>query len=389
MKESVAHRLVLSILLSASLLLTAGPLPAAEDEAAAERRLELLKSRIQGIERAQREAVEQKAREQQALREAETAVARRAAELEQTRRARRAVAERRDELAARKAVLAGELADDSEALARELRAAWTAGREPRLKLMLNQEDPARLGRMLAWYRYLARERAARIDDLRERLSELAEVTRQLETERDRLRAAEARQAEAVEALEVARDSRARAVAELDAGLARRDEEAERLREEAAALERLIEELRAAVADLPIPDAGPFDARRGRLDWPVDGKLARDFGERRGEGPPSNGVLIAAERGTEVKAVWHGRVAYADWLPGLGLLLVLEHGDGYMSLYGHNEVLFSGVGDWVEAGEVVGQVGDSGGRSRAALYFEIRSGTAPENPQAWFSEALSQ
>jgi len=388
-KESVAHRLVLSVLLSASLLLAAGPLPAEEDEATAERRLELLKSRIEDIERAQQQAVEQRAREQQALREAETAVAGRAAELEQTRRARRAVAERRDGLADRKAVLAGELADDSEALGRELRAAWTAGREPRLKLMLNQEDPARLGRMLAWYRYLAGERAARIDHLRERLSELAEVTRQLETERDRLRAAEARQAEAVEALEAARDSRARAVAELDAGLARRDEQAERLREEAASLERLIEELRAAVADLPIPDAAPFDARRGRLDWPVDGKLARDFGERRGEGPASNGVLIAADRGAEVKAVWHGRVAYADWLPGLGLLLVLEHGDGYMSLYGHNEVLFSGVGDWVEAGEVVGQVGDSGGRSRAALYFEIRSGTAPENPQAWFSEALSQ
>jgi murein hydrolase activator len=96
------------------------------------------------------------------------------------------------------------------------------------------------------------------------------------------------------------------------------------------------------------------------------------------------VLIAAERGTEVRAVWHGRVAYSDWLPGLGLLLVLEHGEGYMSLYGHNEVLFSAVGDWVAAGQVVSQVGDSGGRDQAGLYFEIRSGTKPQNPAQWFS-----
>lgn len=389
MRKDLIHRLVGSLLLAAALLVAAGPLRAVDDDAAAERQLELLKSRIQGIERAQRETTQQRARENRALREAETAVARHAAELEQTRREKQAVASRRDALAGRKAKLAGELADDSEALATELRAAWMAGRQPRLKLMLNQEDPARLGRMLAWYRYLARERSGRIDLLRERLSELAEVTRQLETERQRLRAIEARQAEAVEAVEAARDTRARAVAELDADLARRDEEAARLRQEAEALEQLIEELRAAITDLPIPDAAPFDTQRGRLAWPVPGTLARDFGERRGEGPRSNGVLIAAERGSEVRAVWHGRVAYADWLPGLGLLLVLEHGDGYMSLYGHNEVLFSAVGDWVETGEVLGRVGDSGGRNRAALYFEIRSGTAPENPQSWFSQNLKR
>jgi septal ring factor EnvC (AmiA/AmiB activator) len=116
-------------------------------------------------------------------------------------------------------------------------------------------------------------------------------------------------------------------------------------------------------------------------------VLRDFGDQRGSGPKSNGVLIAAERGAEIKAVWHGRVAYADWLPGLGLLLILEHGDGYLSLYGHNEVLFSAIGDWVSAGEVLGRAGDSGGRDRAGLYFEIRNGSKPENPNRWFSGRL--
>lgn len=377
----------------ACLLVLLAALPGGEargadlSDAEARRQLEALKARISSIEQAQRQAAQERDRESRALREAETAVAHEAGVLEETRRARIAVVSRRDVLAARRADLAAGLEADSEALAAEIRTAWMAGGEPRLKLMLSQRDPGALGRMLTWYGYVARARAAKVEQLRTRLAELAEVSRQLEAERQRLAAAEARQARAVAALDEARAERAREVARLDADVERRGREAERLRQEAAALEQLIEELRAAVADLPIGDAAPFAAQRGRLAWPVQGVLARDFGARRGEGPRSNGVLIAAERGTDVKAVWHGRVAYADWLPGLGLLLVLEHGDGYMSLYAHNEALFSAVGDWVVAGQVLGRVGDSGGRDQAGLYFEIRSGTRPENPTPWFSGRL--
>lgn len=366
------------------LLGSGGGALASDQDVEAGRQLENLKARIEAIEQEQRRAAEQRDRESRALREAETAVAGRIRALEETRSERRAVAERRDEFVARRAGLSAALAEDAEALGMELRASWMAGGEPRLKLMLNQQDPAELGRMMTWYGYVARERAARIGVLRERLSELAEVTRQLEQESARLLEAEARQAVAVGELEQAREARARTVAELDADVARRSAEAERLRQEAEALERLIENLRAVVADLPTPDAGPFGEQRGRLAWPVQGDVARSFGERRGEGPPSNGVLIAAERGADVGAVWHGRVAYADWLPGLGLLLVLEHGDGYMSLYGHNEVLFQAVGDWVSAGQVLGRVGETGGRDQAGLYFEIRSGATPENPRQWLT-----
>ena len=370
------------LLLLLGLLAAAGAAPGQARDADAERRLEALKARIAVIEREQREAAERRDREARALRQAELGVAARAGELERTRAERRAAEARRDELAGRREQLAGALAGDTEALARELRAAWLAGREPRLRVALNQEDPARLGRMLAWYRYVAADRAQRIGTLRERLAELATVTAALEAERARLAALEERQGQALAGLESAREARARAVAELNADLARRDQESARLREEAAALERLLEELRAAVADLPIPDAEPFPRQRGQLAWPVEGPVLRAFGSRRGEGPASNGLLIGAAQGSEVKAVWHGRVAYADWLPGLGLLLVLEHGDGFMSLYGHNEVLFGAVGDWVAAGQALGRVGDSGGRDQAGLYFEIRKGAAPENPAAW-------
>jgi murein hydrolase activator len=374
------------VLAMLSCLATAG---SAARDGDAELELEALKARITAIEQAQRQAAEQRDQESRALRSAETAVARQSRALEETRRAREAAASRRDEMAARRTALAAGLEADTEALAAELRAAWMAGAEARLKVVLSQRDPAAVGRMVTWYGYLARERSARVAVLRTRLEELAEAGRQLDAESARLAAAEARQAEAVAALDAARAARARTVADLDADLARRGEEAERLRSEAAALERLVEELRAAVIDLAAPDAAPFVEQRGRLAWPVQGTLVRDFGERRGAGPQSNGVLIAAERGAEVRAVWHGRVTYADWLPGLGLLLVLDHGGGYMSLYAHNEVLFSAVGDWLSAGHVLGHAGESGGHAQAGLYFEIRSGVTPENPHAWVSGKLSR
>lgn len=370
------------LLFCLGLLAVAGPGLGDAGDADAERRLEALRERIAVIEREQRAAAERRDSEAKALRRAEEAVAERARALEATRQERRAVAARRDELAARRAALASSLSGDVEALGRELRAAWVAGRQPRLKLALNQEDPARLGRMLAWYRYVAADRSARIGELRERLAELATVTEALEAERARLAAVEARQQQALAELDRARAARAEQVAALNADLARQEAETARLREEAAALEELLAELRAAVIDLPIPESEPFPRQKGRLAWPVEGDLLRSFGSRRGDGPPSNGIVIGAARGSEVRAVWHGRVAYADWLPGLGLLLVLEHGDGFMSLYGHNEALFGAVGDWVGAGQVLGRVGDSGGRDQAGLYFEIRNGTRPENPQGW-------
>jgi murein hydrolase activator len=372
------------LLVIASLVAGGGAVLAQGGDADLERKLGDLKARIAAIEREQRQAAGQRDQESRALREAEEAVARESRTLADTRRERAAAAARTAELAARRTVMATGLEADSEALAAELRAAWIAGGEPQLKVLLSQRDPAELGRMLTWYGYVARQRADRMEDLRLRLAKLAELSRELDEESARLAAAESRLTAAVAALEEARAKRAVAVSGLDADLARRGRETERLKAEAAALEQLIAQLRAAVVDLPVPDAAPFIQQRGRLAWPVGGVLARAFGERRGEGLQSNGVLIAADRGAEVRAVWHGRVAYSDWLPGLGLLLVLEHGDGYMSLYGHNEVLFSAVGDWVAAGQVVSQVGDSGGRDQAGLYFEIRSGTKPQNPAQWFS-----
>jgi septal ring factor EnvC (AmiA/AmiB activator) len=150
------------------------------------------------------------------------------------------------------------------------------------------------------------------------------------------------------------------------------------------LESLLEEIDRALAQLmPQESVEPFSAARGSMPWPVDGRITTRFGASRNLGKMRwQGVRMAAEPGSTVTAIHHGRVVYADWLRGSGLLLVIDHGDGYMSLYAHNESLLRDVGDWVTAGAPVSTVGDSGGQSEPGLYFEIRRNGKPTDPQQW-------
>jgi septal ring factor EnvC (AmiA/AmiB activator) len=141
-----------------------------------------------------------------------------------------------------------------------------------------------------------------------------------------------------------------------------------------------------MAKYPVDTNSAFGQLRGKLAWPVTGHLVARFGETRAGGVKWDGVLVAAERGASVRAVYQGRVIYSDWLSGLGLLLIIDHGDGYMSLYGHNERLYKAVGDKVGAGDEIASAGDSGGSSRPELYFEIRKAGKPLDPRPWFKAA---
>ena len=152
------------------------------------------------------------------------------------------------------------------------------------------------------------------------------------------------------------------------------------------LARLIVELTCILSDYPITSEAPFSDLKGRLTWPVAGTLLHDFGQSRATGSLKwNGVVLAAPRGREIRAIYHGRVIFADWLVGMGLLVIVDHGEGYMTLYGYNETTLKSVGDWVAPGDVIATVGDSGGQSRPGLYFEIRQGTRPLRPGSWVSK----
>ena len=149
---------------------------------------------------------------------------------------------------------------------------------------------------------------------------------------------------------------------------------------------LLERLRDAIADIPkvLAGAEPLSTRRGRVPWPVEGRVLQGFGTTAPDGRAVEGLLIGARAGADVQAIAHGRIAYADWLKGYGLLAIVDHGDGFMSLYAHNEALLKDVGDWVDAGDALATVGASGGRSEPGVYFELRRDGQPVDPAAWLA-----
>jgi murein hydrolase activator len=279
------------------------------------------------------------------------------------------------------------LSAERTSLAQQVRMSYMTGREELFRLLLSQESPATLGRMLVYYDYYNRARTARIAAVNKDLERLGGLRADTERVEAELAALESAQAAEVAKLAKSRDGRRAALARLDASIKDDSAAVGKLREEEKRLSDLIDRLQRVMAGLTIDGDKPFASVKGKLTWPVQGRLVGDFGQPRGGGPVKwNGVLLEAAAGTPVRAVYNGRVAYADWLPGLGLLLIIDHGGGYMSLYGHNETLLKEAGDWVQPGETIAQVGDTGGQPRPALYFEIRLKGEPLNPHAWVGRA---
>jgi len=276
-----------------------------------------------------------------------------------------------------------ELEHESDELAEQVRAAYMSGGQERVKLLLNQRDPATLGRLLSYYRYFNDFRADNIQTVTGHIRELAALHSQVAAEEARLAGLARERYDELTKLNVAQEKRQALLATLQNRLSSEGQEVEQLAAQEKDLTRLIDELTSILSDYPISSENPFSEHKGRLTWPVAGTLLHDFGQPRvSDRLKWNGVVLAAPRGREVRSVYHGRVVFSDWLAGLGLLVIVEHGEGYMTLYGYNETTLKSAGDWVAPGDVIATVGDSGGQSRAALYFEIRRGTQPLNPRQW-------
>ena len=265
-----------------------------------------------------------------------------------------------------------------DALAALLRLIYARSRQAPAKLLLDPERAPRLARSLGYGRVLQRARLARIDRLATSLTELTRLAEQetaalsaLETEREAAEVEQAALAAAVAEREVALDALRRELGDQRSRLTT-------LNRDERAMVRLLEQLRDIFADLPktLDGAQPFRSQRGRLPWPVKGRT--NTGD-------NGGLLIAAEVGTPVHAVGHGRIAFADWLKGYGLLVIVDHGDGYMSLYGHNDALLKSEGAWVQAGDVIAHVGRSGGEDQSALYFELRERGRAVDARPWLSK----
>ncbi len=354
---------------------------AAQPEAA--RALDEVQNRIEAVSKeleSQRRSRDANAQE---LKSIELELASTTRELDELDERVEALEVRQRELDEQTAAAEQRLGAERDALAEQVRMSYMTGREELFKLLMSQENPAELGRMMVYYDYLNRARSSRIDVVGRELASLERLSEESELVAARLERLRAEAAAERERLEQQRGERTALLERLEDSIASAGEELEQLEREEQRLEELLEQLDEATAAFPVNVDEPFGELRGRLVWPVPGRLAADFGEPRNGGPMRwNGVVLDSPAGTPVRAVYNGRVAFADWLTGLGLLVIIDHGDGYMTLYGHNQALYTEAGDWVAPGEAIAVVGDSGGRARPSLYFEIRRGGDPVNPHEW-------
>ncbi len=356
----------------------------AADAEAAQKRLEALERDIARITRDQRRREGERSELEKALRESETALGKLHRDLADTRRS---VRDTRAEIAAsqneQKALQASAEAQFN-AVAKELRAAYQNRATDTLKLVLSEDDPQRIARLLAYHRYVLGARTETIDAYRATIADLSAIEErlaastqdlsrridQLELQEERLETRQAERREVLARLEKEISSDARALSAFEA--------------DRAELEQVVREIEEAMAQLvPLADVQRFADARGAMPWPVDGRITNRFGRPRNQGRMRwQGVRLKADSGSQVSAIHHGRVVYSDWLRGSGLLLVIDHGDGYMSLYAHNESLLREVGDWVSAGAAIATVGNSGGQSEPGVYFEIRKDGKPTDPARW-------
>lgn len=270
-------------------------------------------------------------------------------------------------------------------IARQVRAAYMAGEQDYLKVMLNQDDPARMARMMQYYRYVNAARLEEINQYRDTIEQIHEASAAIVAEQTKLQENRERLAQRRQSLEVEQGKRSELLASL--GQQSRSEE-QRLKQrqaERAALDKLIKSLDEAVTSIPTPAGNqPFTQAKGKLPLPVQGTIKARYGSQRGDDARLkwDGLLIGAREGAPVHAIHGGRVVFAEWLRGSGLLMILDHGNGYLSLYGHNQSLLREVGTWVKPGETIATVGSSGGLGSPTLYFSIRHQGRALDPLAW-------
>jgi murein hydrolase activator len=360
----------------------AAPEPA--DSAQAKAKLAAVRARIATLTNRLGEELKQRDALSARLRDAELVITAQRRRLEALHAEQAAVERRRAELRAEQLRDQNALHAERAALTAQVQAAYMIGRQEQLKLLLNQSNPAGLGRTLTYYGYFAQERSAKIDAIQGQVMRLAELVAEIEQQSAELSTLENDAAREMEGLEHARADRTQTLAALTHQVASGNQELARLRREEQVVESLVADLARIMQDFPVDSTQSFEHMRGKLPWPVQGRVTAHYQEQHANaapGPRWNGEMIEAARGTKVRAPYFGRVVYADWLQGLGLLLIIGHSGGYMTLYGHAEVLYKSVGDWVAPGDVIAALSDADGAA-PQLYFEIREGRKTVDPQAW-------
>jgi murein hydrolase activator len=377
----------LCVIATATAFLCAGSWASAaesNDSAQAKAKLAAVRGRIAALTERLGEELRRRDALGARVRETELVITAKRRRLEGLHAEQAAVERHRAELRAEQGRDETALQSERDALGKQVRAAYMIGRQEQLKLLLNQSNPASFGRTLAYYGYFAQERSGKIDIIQTQVTRLQQLVAEIEQQSTQLKTLEDEAGREVAALERARADRADALAAVSKQVVSGNQELAGLKREEQAVESLVADLARVLQDFPVDSTQSFERMRGKLPWPVLGRVTAHYQEQQASsasGMRWNGDMIEAARGAKVRAAYFGRVVYADWLQGLGLLLIIGHSGGYMTLYGHAEVLYKSVGDWVAPGDVIAALSDAGGAA-PQLYFEIREGRKTVDPKVW-------
>lgn len=358
--------------------------------------LDNLRKRIGNLQRDLEKTTASKSEAADALRESERAISDSNRRLAELSRQQREAAQSLQQLQAQGAQLRLDIRGQQELLGRLLYQQYLGGQDEYLKLLLNNRDPNQVAREMQYYGYIARNRAAWLQTLRDNLARLQQVTDQTRQKSDEITSLQAQARTQKQSLEKDKRARQQVLGKISAQLTQQRREIGRLQRDENRLAQLVERLAKMLAQpknrnvfsndkLPDDrfDGSPFEQLKGRLVLPVKGVVSNRFGTPR---PDSTvlwkGLFLRAPADQPVKAVAAGRVVFADWLRGFGNLLIVDHGKGYMSLYGNNETLYKQVGDLLRGGDVIAAVGNSGGNEESGLYFELRHDGQPMDPMKW-------
>lgn len=364
------------------LCLCALPLQAAQDATATQAQLDKLRRDISSLQGGIERRATQQRTEERALADAEREIGRVAAEIRALDESLSALDSNMESLQSRRERLESELESRRVQINQLLREQYRQGRQPRMQLLLAQEDPEALDRLLHYYDRINFRLTEELATYQRQLDELGSTREEIGSTEQQMREQRQRLQEEHQNLSSAREKRAQALTALREAQRRDQQQLARLREDQQQLEKLLADIQRSLEQARLAQqTQAFSSRKGKLEWPVSGRVLGRYGDQRG-GVAADGMLIGSAAGSEVRAVHHGRVVFSDWLRGYGLVLIIDHGSGYMSLYGHNQALLRDVGSWVNAGQPIATVGSSGGHEASALYFAIRHNGKAQNPQAW-------
>ncbi|XKH60236.1 peptidoglycan DD-metalloendopeptidase family protein [Halomonas sediminis] len=375
------HLEFLAVLLLALGITSAGH--ASMGEEAARQQLDAVGEQIQALSRRLGDTREARDKAGSELRAVETQLADTHQRLDHLQAQRRQLNAETKQLNAHRETLENERDTQQQALGAQLDALYRLGATPQLKLLLNQDDPAELDRMQAYLNHMTEARAQRLTTIARLDAALLDTQRELATRSERLhKLSEQLETQGAQLAQQTAERR-QLLSGLDARYATEEARLESLNQNRDQAERTLREIQAELARLAQPTPSTQMARtQGDLPWPVQGTITSRF--QNSEGVHHNGIVIQASAGTTVTAVHTGRVVFADWMRGFGNLLIVDHGDQIMTLHAHLQHFSVRPGQKIARGDELGRVGDSGGRPEAALYFEVRQGGEPINPQRWIA-----